>query len=223
MKTFIIFIILVCGISIGFGQNNSIKHQEAILGEMNKKIEKFPNDTQLLINAGKLCHSLALNNKMYLEKGENYFKKALSINPKLGIAKAWYGSLLTIEGKYALMPWNKLKYVQKGLLLMDDAVKSNRNNIEVRIVRGENNLALPKFFNRIDSSIVDLKFVVHELENNKDLQSKYNLGEQYLHLANAYETKGQIDHSEKIWKKITAAYPGTEEAKISNKKLAVLK
>lgn len=223
MRTFIIFMVLLFGVSLGFAQNNSLKARRVMLAQINKKIEKSPNNVQLLLSAGKICQSLAIKDKIYLKKGENYFNKVLSINPKSNVAKVWLGSLITIEGKYSLMPWNKLKYVQKGLLLMDDAVKSNRSNITVRMVRGENNLALPKFFNRIDSSIVDLKFVVHELENNKDLQKEYNLKEQYLRLAKAYKVKGQTAKSVKIWKKVQSTFPGTKEAKISTKKLAELK
>ncbi len=223
MKSFIIFIALMLGISACFAQSSAQQNKIVMLNQLSKEIKQSPNNVRLLLNAGMLCHQLAIKDKKYVEEGENYFKKALSIDPNLSIAKAWYGSLLTIEGKYSLMPWNKLKDVQRGLNVMDAAVKSDRNNVAVRMVRGDNNLALPKFFNRIDSAIVDLRFVVSELKSNKKLQSKYNLAQQYLRLADAYQIKGQTDKSKKIWKNVSANFPGTEAAKISDTKLATLK
>lgn len=217
MKSFLIgcFLILFAGIS--YSQNVEDK-----LAQVEKEIKKSPKDVQLLLNAGIFCHQLAMKDEDYIDKGETFFQKALSINPNLNIARAWYGSLLSIKGKYALMPWDKLKYVEKGLDQMDKAVKADRNDIAVRTVRGKNNLSLPKFFNRIDSAIVDLQYVVNKLESNKELQSKYNLAEKYLDLAKAYESKGQLEQSIKIWKKIRTAYPGTDEAQISSKKLTTL-
>lgn len=46
----------------------------------------------------------------------------LKADPADAVAMAYKGSLLTMAGGDAMMPWNKLKYVNVGLELMDDAI-----------------------------------------------------------------------------------------------------
>lgn len=80
----------------------------------------------------------------------------LKSNPNDAVAKAYKGSLLTMVGGDSLMPWNKLKYVNVGLGLMDDALAEMQGapshgmdvSLEILMVSGFTNSRLPDMFKR---------------------------------------------------------------------------
>jgi hypothetical protein len=80
----------------------------------------------------------------------------LKADPADAVAMAYKGSLLTMAGGDAMMPWNKLKYVNVGLELMDDAVaRSGRAKahdidaqVEILMVAGFTFSRLPSMFKR---------------------------------------------------------------------------
>lgn len=80
----------------------------------------------------------------------------LKSNPQDAVAQAYKGSLLTMVGGESLMPWNKLKYVNVGLDLMDGAVAAANGapshgldpELEILMVAGFTNSRLPAMFKR---------------------------------------------------------------------------
>jgi hypothetical protein len=96
----------------------------------------------------------------------------LSKNPQDAVAKAYKGSLLTIVGAESLMPWNKLKYVNIGLELMDDAVDQNGStpsyglpaDMEILMVSGFTNARMPEMFKREPLARQNISRLIAHLE-----------------------------------------------------------
>ena len=80
----------------------------------------------------------------------------LKTDPADAVAMVYKGSLLTMAGGDAMMPWNKLKYVNVGLELMDDAIsRSGRARahdidaqVEILMVSAFTFSRLPSMFKR---------------------------------------------------------------------------
>jgi len=80
--------------------------------------------------------------------------------PTNPLLRAYLGSAQSMQGKYALLPWNKMKYTENGLATVDKAlqqlgpehdhesVRGVPISIETRLVAASTFLALPSMFNR---------------------------------------------------------------------------
>jgi hypothetical protein len=80
----------------------------------------------------------------------------LAADPKDAVARAYKGSLLTMMGGDAWMPWNKLRYVNRGMDMLDAAVAEAKDakdhgldgEAEILLVAAFTNSRLPSMFNR---------------------------------------------------------------------------
>ncbi len=77
-----------------------------------------------------------------LEKNEN-------LEGKSG---TYLGALMAIKGKHSFMPHNKLKWVKRGLDIMDEGIEKSPEDIEALFIHGSTNYYLPFFFNRKDDA-----------------------------------------------------------------------
>ena len=208
-----------------------IAAQSALSNNMDEKINdlegKLKSDSdniEILSELTILYHNYLAGerNPDYMKRAEELFEKLIRLDPKNSEAFAYSGSLLTIKGRDAWMPWNKLKHVEEGLDNLDKGVKCDSQNMTVRLIRANNNLSLPSFFNRIDTSIVDFNYVIKKYKNTNDENIK-RLPNLYFKLARAYKKKGNIDKTTEVWNKICEDYPQSEEAKESKQYLFEMK
>ncbi|GAB4342048.1 MAG: hypothetical protein Kow0037_29100 [Calditrichia bacterium] len=89
--------------------------------------------------------------------------------------QAYLGSLTALKGKYADLPWSKVKWVKRGLALLDEAVELAPRDPEVRFIRGSTTWYLPFFFKRKDQSIADFKTILALLPVESDDSSRQDL------------------------------------------------
>jgi len=96
------------------------------------------------------------------ERANEMFQQLLAATPGDPVALAYLGSTWVIKGRDAWAPWNKLRYVDKGLALLDKAVlllspehdqvvlEGLPASVRVRSVAGIAYAGLPDMFKRFD-------------------------------------------------------------------------
>jgi tetratricopeptide (TPR) repeat protein len=96
------------------------------------------------------------------ERANKMFQQLLAATPGDPVALAYLGSTWVIKGRDAWAPWNKLRYVDKGLALLDKAVllltpehdrvvvEGLAASVRVRSVAGIAYAGLPDMFKRFD-------------------------------------------------------------------------
>lgn len=88
------------------------------------------------------------------------FEKLYGNQPGNPVFLAYQGAGITLKGRDALMPWDKMKYAEKGADMVEKAVSllapehdtmllnGSPASIETRLVAANTLLALPEFMNR---------------------------------------------------------------------------
>lgn len=186
------------------------------------KLSRNDRDVPTLIALGKIYHSMARskNDSVAVGKAESYLKKAVDIDGRNGEALVWYGSIMTVKGSHAEAPWDKVKFVDKGLSLMDQGVRVQPESLNVRLVRANNNVSLPLLFNRIDTAVTDYTFMINKMGHTRSPRTVAMLPTLYMGLAKCCQLKEQTEKSIEIWKTVVAKYPGSESAREAERNLA---
>lgn len=71
-----------------------------------------------------------------VERSVTAFERLAQAEPQQPLFTAYLGSALSMRGRDAWMPWNKLKYVEQGLDRIDRALAALRPDDDTRAVRG---------------------------------------------------------------------------------------
>lgn len=85
--------------------------------------------------------------------------------PPIGIA--YWGVYRTLIAKHSFNPYTKLKELQKGLEIMETAIKKDENNLEIRFLRFSVLHYIPDFLGYKDEKKEDVQ-KIPELLRNKD-------------------------------------------------------
>lgn len=119
------------------------------LAALQAELAANPTNTTVLFELGDLCHDEGVkDNRSAVKLAEQYFTKLQQLDPTNALARAMYGSTLTMKGRDAFWPPNRLKYVRDGIKEMDAAVAMAPNNVKVRFTRANNNFYMPKWLGR---------------------------------------------------------------------------
>lgn len=157
-RSFLILMVFLSA-SILYSQNEN--DENAIIREMENALKKEPANKEILLKLGILYHNIGLKgDKGAVDRGEEILKRLIKIDPNNPDAHCWLGSILTLKGRDATFPIQRIIYVKEGLKEMDKAVSLSPENINLRMIRGKNSLALPDIFNRIDTAIEDFEFIL---------------------------------------------------------------
>lgn len=136
-------------------------------------------------------------NTDYSERAEILFEEILKEKPDHVEALVTYGSLKTLMGRDAFLPWNKMKYVEQGCDLMDKAVQMAPDNVRIRITRALNNINLPSFFNRITYCLEDFEFIrKHPAFNHFNPALKQEI---FYYSAKTFENNDQIAAAKEMY------------------------
>ena len=178
-------------------------------------------------------------NKKAVKKATKILEKAVKLDPENAIARAFLGTAYNLKSRDASMPWNKMKWVKKGIALLDMAVEKNSKNIWVRLERGSNSLELPAFFNRLPVAKKDFDFLVNCIETEPDSfilnaegtsiylekgenEKNFVLGTRqviYYKAGKVYYQLSDIKKATELWKKAVALGTGTKYGKKAQKEL----
>ena len=84
-----------------------------------------------------------------------------------------------MEAKYSIAPWSKLSSFKSGKRLIEEAVRKDGKNPEIRFLRYSIQTNLPSFLDYKDDIESDRKFLVNNLNKIQDKSLKSNIV-QYL-------------------------------------------
>ena len=154
-------------------------NSQAAIAQVNQweeQVKSEPDNRQLLFELGKYWHNVGgvKEDKEAVIKAEHYLERLIEINNENSLALVYYGSIITMKARDAVF-WNKIKFVKQGIEQMDKAVRLDPDNLEVRLVRGSNSVAMPKMMNRLSVALTDFKHI-EKLDNEKQLK----LSDKYL-------------------------------------------
>jgi tetratricopeptide (TPR) repeat protein len=174
-------------------------------------LQQHPEDIKTMMELGKCYHSLAAQGeKGMVEKAESMFQQVITLQPNHADAHCWYGSVLTLKGRDAFLPFNKMRFVNDGNKEMDVAVSLDSTNISVRLTRANTSLSLPSMFNRIDFAITDFDYFVKRYEQAPQYFDKNQYGDALIKLGKAYHKKGDDDKAKSAWQKVIELMPASD-------------
>lgn len=89
------------------------------------------------------------------------FERIERIEPKYtGRVQVYIGALVALKGKHAFFPHTKLKWVKRGLVIMDNGLQKDPNDLEALFIHGSTCYALPFFFRRGDDAQRDFRKII---------------------------------------------------------------
>ena len=106
----------------------------------------------------------AVEHKKQIEPAIKLFERIARAEPKYaGRAEVYIGALVALKGKHAFLPHTKLKWVKRGLAIMDNGLQKRPNDIEALFIHGTTCYHLPFFFQRGDDAQRDFKEIIKQM------------------------------------------------------------
>lgn len=128
-------------------------------------LQASPDDAEPWQAARKLYYEAVEGNRAAAERATELFDRLRSAHPDEPRFLVYRGSLLLLESARALAPWRKGKLAKEGLLMMDRAVATAPDDLEVRFVRAASTMRLPGFFKRGDESERDIAYLASRVRD----------------------------------------------------------
>ncbi len=146
-------------------------------------------------------HQQAINgDKQAAKKAYEILKKVKLKAVNHPLVEAYYGSSSALIARDHPDLMEKMNLAKRGLKALDNAVKADPMNSEIRILRGNVAFRLPEmYFKRTKTAIEDFQFLTKGYEDKKINISKEQYCEYLLKLGNAYKTLGDSQNAEDTW------------------------
>ncbi len=108
-------------------------------------------------NSAKIFHDRARDGENNAaEKAVDAFTVLVKAEPKNALALAYLGSSYAISARDANVVTNKIRYTNRGLRYLDQAVSLEPENFVVLVIRANVTASLPSMFGRGDTSLEDM-------------------------------------------------------------------
>lgn len=141
--------------------------------------------------------------KQAVKEAVALLKKLHSYEPENHVVEAYLGSALALIGRDAVSPIEKFKNTNNGLKMLDHAVISEPDNIEIRNLRANVSFKLPEmYFHRTSVAIEDFLYIASRYEEDDTvfapdlyLQTLFNIG-------SAFKTLGYTQDAYSAWDKL---------------------
>jgi tetratricopeptide (TPR) repeat protein len=174
---FIIFILIIFS---AFCQHQDKKVSKE--KELKELLQRDSCNVEVLLELGIYYHD-----KTRPKEAIEVFERLLNLDKENPVACVYLGSSWTIMADKAEKVEDKLRYLEKGTRLLDEAVEKFPDNYTVRLVRGINSACLPEMFGRFRLTIKDLEYLLEDGEKipQKDLPMILS------YLATAYKMDNQ--------------------------------
>lgn len=134
-----------------------------ILFTMNVYSNSF---SERLEKARKFYYEATQNSKK-ADLAIRYFSEIKKLDANLiPLADTYIGSLTAVKARDELWPWKKYELANEGIEIMENALKSDPNNIEALFIYGSTCYYLPFFFGKSNDAENKLKRIIHLLNDN---------------------------------------------------------
>jgi tetratricopeptide (TPR) repeat protein len=167
--------------------------------------ESQDNDDLLFTEACKQ-HELGVGgDKEAVKKSHDLFKKLYDKDNKNNLIAAYLGSATSLMGRDAIDPNQRLKLALKGLKMLDNAVKQEEENIEIRNLRANVCFRLPEmYFHRTGTAVEDFSYLASRYEQDNSVFDEERYWQVLLNLGSAYKELNQMQNAQSIWSKLAA-------------------
>ncbi len=129
--------------------------QEVSLQELRAKIDLASKDKATSKNLYNRLEAMDLKGK-----------------PVLG---AYAATLETMQAKYSINPYTKLKYFNQGKKDLESIIAQYPNNLEIRLLRLSIQINVPRLLNYSDDIVEDKKLLLNNLNQIVDEELKKNI------------------------------------------------
>lgn len=191
---------------IPYGVENRQK-LEAILRESKAHLKTQADHPGWLRAAGIASHQLAwLKVDSASEDAVEYLKLASGASPADALLMAYLGSAYAMLARDSTLTVSKVSNANKGLALLDRAVRRAPDNLTVRVIRGSVAYELPPMFSREKTAQDDFLFVLKAAQTGGRV-SPERLSETYYKLGQLAAKRGQAEVADKFYVKARNAAP----------------
>lgn len=132
------------------------------------------------------------------EKAELLLKLTTNANETNPILLGYKGAANMIMAKYKLLPTTKLSYFNEGKKILEKAIKSAPNNVELHYIRLSIQLNIPSFLGYSSQINSDKKILIQHIKSNP-LSAKSDLEKRIINflLSNKQCTKDELSIDKK--------------------------
>ncbi len=189
-----------------------------VIAEAEKAMEQNPSDQHSLKVLGIAYHNLGvLKVSGAPKKAEEYLEKSKNASPDDYEVLVYLGSAKTMVARDSWNVFTKISNVNKGVNMIDSAVKKAPDNITLRIVRADNSLALPGSFNRIHFVKEDFLHSEKLIERASSEIDADTRAEVFYQLGMVYKSEGNMSLAKTYFRKAVAISPDSEWGKKAGK------
>lgn len=143
-----------------------------------------------------------------VEGDKEAVKKAHALLEKLRMqgdnnrVNAYYGSVMTLLGRDAIDPTERVQKALRGIKMLNEAVQREPNNFEIRLLRGFVCNRLPKmYFHRTATAVEDFQHVL-SIHQRKRVLSKELYWKVLYELGDAYKKLGREAEARAVWSRL---------------------
>lgn len=166
------------------------------INEFQERLKQDPGDYDIIKGLGIAYHILArVDAKKYASMAVETLTRACEMDNRDYEALCYLGSSTTLMALTTWNPMKKMSYTNKGIALMDKAVRKAPDNISVRLTRAYNSKNLPKFLDRGGIAIEDFEHLAGMIKKDP-VSFKSIEKEVYSNLAELYEKQGERARAE---------------------------
>ncbi len=187
-------------------------------------LTKESGNKELLLKLGKYYHKAGGEggSEEAVLKAEIYLEKLLRLEPGNGLAMVYLGSVITMKARDTILPWKKWDYMQNGFKMIDNGVKTDPGNVEVRLMRAIHSVSVPSFFNRFDIGFRDFEYLSMVISENEIDFSQEFLLPYYYYYGTALEMDEKYQAAKEMFRKTIDVSPDSEYAKMAENELRSL-
>lgn len=141
--------------------------------------------------------------KQAVKDAIDLLKKLHSHEPENHVVEAYLGSALALIGRDAVSPIEKFKNTNNGLKMLDHAVISEPDNIEIRNLRANVSFKLPEmYFHRTSVAIEDFLYIASRYEEDDTVFSPNLYFQTLFNIGSAFKTLGYTQDAHSAWDKL---------------------
>ncbi|MBN1625985.1 MAG: hypothetical protein JW944_05625 [Deltaproteobacteria bacterium] len=196
------FILAAAATAKDWNELNRMSEQELTekILDFQKRLDQNPEDYEMLKAVGIAFHARAGKDaKKFAPRAFEMLTRASEIDKKDYETQCYLGSATTMLAKTTWNPMKKMSYANKGIAMMDKAVRKAPDNVSVRLTRAYNSRRLPHFFGREETAIEDFEYLAEMIEKNPDAYGSLK-EDVYMNLVELYRKNDNKMKAEKYQK-----------------------
>ena len=199
-KIVLLIILVFCcsAMAGGWYELNTMDESELAekIGEFRKRLDQNPEDRETLNGLGIAYHIMATKDAQeYAPLAFKILSKAHEGNEADCVTLCYLGSATTLMASTTNDLMEKSSYTNRGIALMDKAVRKAPDNVTVRLTRAYNSKSLPDFLERKSVAVEDFEHLAKMIRKGS-LSSISIRKKVYSNLAELYEEIGQREKAE---------------------------